>query len=71
MAEALRARHPDARLFFHAGMIHRALGDHDRAREAISASALALNPRFHLLQAEVATRALAELEAPPTPGRRP
>ena len=62
MAEALRLGTPDARLFFHAGMIHRALGDHDRAREALS-RALRLNPRFHLLHAQVATSVLAELQA--------
>jgi tetratricopeptide (TPR) repeat protein len=62
MAEALRLGTPDARLFFHAGMIHRALGDHDRAREALR-RALRLNPRFHLLHAQVATSVLAELQA--------
>ena len=62
VAEALRLGTLDARLFFHAGMIHRALGEHDRAREALS-RALALNPRFHLLHAQVATSVLAELQA--------
>lgn len=62
MTEALRLGTPDARLFFHAGMIHRALGEADRAREAL-ARALALNPHFHVLQAGVAARALGELRA--------
>jgi len=41
-------------------MIHHALGEADAAREHL-ARALALNPAFHVLQAGVATRALAEL----------
>ncbi|HZF04604.1 MAG TPA: tetratricopeptide repeat protein [Patescibacteria group bacterium] len=60
MTEALRLGTADARLFFHAGMIHRALGETDQARDAL-ARALALNPKFHVLQAEVAARALSEL----------
>lgn len=62
MREALRLGTPDARLFFHAGMIYRALGDTDHAREALR-RALALNPHFHVLQAEMAARALGELQA--------
>jgi len=62
MSEALRLGTPDARLFFHAGMIHRALGEADRAREFL-ARALALNGHFHVLQAGVAARALSELQA--------
>jgi tetratricopeptide (TPR) repeat protein len=62
MREALRLGTPDARLFFHAGMIYRGLGEPDRAREALR-RALALNPHFHVLQADVAARALGELQA--------
>jgi tetratricopeptide (TPR) repeat protein len=62
MNEALKLGTQDPRLFFHAGMIHRALGEHDAARTAL-ARALALNPRFHVLHADVATSALAELKA--------
>jgi tetratricopeptide (TPR) repeat protein len=62
MREAQRLGTPDPRLFFHAGMIYRALGDIDRAREALR-RALALNPHFHVLQAELAARALDELQA--------
>jgi tetratricopeptide (TPR) repeat protein len=62
MTEALRLGTRDARLLFHAGMIHRALGEHDAARTAL-ARALALNPRFHVLHAEAAAAALAELTA--------
>ncbi len=64
MKEALRLGTQDARLFFHAGMIHRALGETAQAREALS-RALALNPKFHVLHADVAVRALAELGARP------
>jgi len=60
MTQALRLGTPDARLFFHAGMIHHALGETDAARDHLG-RALALNPAFHVLQAEVATRTLAEL----------
>jgi tetratricopeptide (TPR) repeat protein len=62
MAEALRLGTKDARLFFHAGMIHEAVGDAQRAREFL-AKALATNPRFHLLQSEVARQTLSALEA--------
>ena len=60
LRQALRLGTRDARLFFHAGMIHRALGDRDAARDYLG-RALALNPHFHVLQAETAVRALAEL----------
>ena len=71
MADALRLGTRDARLLFHAGMIHKALGDTDRARDYLG-QALALNPRFHPLQADVASQALAELTRGSTAaGRRP
>jgi Flp pilus assembly protein TadD len=62
MKEALRLGTNDARLFFHAGMIHRAIGDAARARDDL-ARALATNPHFHPLQSEVARRTLEELDA--------
>jgi tetratricopeptide (TPR) repeat protein len=62
LQQALKLGTPDPRLFFHAGMIYRALGEPDRAREALR-RALALNPQFHVLQAEPAARALGELRA--------
>ena len=62
MNEALRLGTKDPRLFFHSGMIHRAAGDASRARDDL-ARALATNPHFHPLQAEVARQALNELEA--------
>jgi len=63
MRTALRLGTKDPRLFFHAGMIHRAAGDADRARDNLN-RALALNPHFHPLQAEIARQTLKELEVP-------
>jgi tetratricopeptide (TPR) repeat protein len=65
MAEALKLGTKDARLFFHAGMIHRAAGDIEKARDYLQ-RALATNPHFHLLQADVARRTLKELDGQPT-----
>lgn len=62
MAEALRLGTRDARLFFHAGMIHHALGDRERAQEWLQ-RALDVNPRFHVLHASMAERTLADLTA--------
>ena len=71
MAEALQLGTRDARLLFHAGMIYKAAGDPDRARDYLG-QALALNPRFHPLQAETAARTLAELKrSNDGQGRRP
>lgn len=63
MAEALKLGTKDARFFFHAGMIHRALGDAEKARGFLQ-RALATNPQFHILQTEVAERTLSELGGP-------
>ena len=60
MTKALALGTRDARLYFHAGMIHRGAGDSAMAREYLE-RALALNPRFQVLQAGAAARALAEL----------
>jgi tetratricopeptide (TPR) repeat protein len=61
IAEALKLGTRDAKLFFHAGLIHAALGEDDQAREYLG-RALATNPHFHVLHAEVAARTLASLE---------
>lgn len=60
--KALRMGTRDARLFYHAGMIHAAL---DRVDDALVylRRALALNPHFDLLHAPQAERTLARLEA--------
>jgi tetratricopeptide (TPR) repeat protein len=60
MADALKLGTKDARLFFHAGMIHRALGDTEKARRYLQ-QALATNSHFHVLQADVARQALTDL----------
>lgn len=59
IARALRLGTRDARLFFHAGMIHHRLGEPGAARAHLE-RALAINPRFHIVQADVAARTLAE-----------
>ena len=66
VAEALRLGTRDARLFFHAGMISRRLG---RSEEAIRylEQALATNPQFHVLQADVARATLKELRSSSRP----
>jgi tetratricopeptide (TPR) repeat protein len=61
MTEALKMETKDARLFFHAGMIYHHLGEPDRAREYLQ-RALATNPYFHPLYADVADRTLKELK---------
>ena len=58
---ALALGTPDARLWFHAGMISAALGDDARARAELS-RALAISPNFDLLLAPVARDTLAGLE---------
>jgi tetratricopeptide (TPR) repeat protein len=60
LAEALRLGTRDARLLFHAGMIHHALGDAATARGYLE-QVRALNPRFDPLQAPVAERTLEQL----------
>jgi tetratricopeptide (TPR) repeat protein len=59
MEAALRLGTLDAKLFFHAGMIHHALGRREQARAYLS-RALSLNRHFHVLHAPVAERLLAE-----------
>jgi tetratricopeptide (TPR) repeat protein len=61
MTEALKLGTRDARLFFHAGMIHHRLGESAQARHYLQ-RALATNRYFHILHAEVAERTLKEIE---------
>lgn len=58
--EALKLGTRDPRLLYHAGMIARANGDDDDARTWLDA-AVALNPRFAVLDADEAAAALQEL----------
>lgn len=57
---ALRLGTRDATVLYHAGMIYRALGDYRRSVKYLK-QALAINPFFQLLQAEVARQTLASL----------
>ncbi|MEE9204641.1 MAG: tetratricopeptide repeat protein [Nitrospirales bacterium] len=61
MTEALKLGTKEARLLFHAGMIHHHLGETENA-EAYLTCALATNPYFDLFQAEVAQATLREIE---------
>jgi tetratricopeptide (TPR) repeat protein len=61
MTEALRLGTRDARLFFHAGMIHHRLGQEAQARDYLR-QALATNAAFHVLHVEVAERTLRDIE---------
>jgi tetratricopeptide (TPR) repeat protein len=63
MAQALRLGTRDARLFYHAGMIERAVGNGGAAARYLRL-ALDTNPHFHLLQADEAGRALRAITDP-------
>jgi tetratricopeptide (TPR) repeat protein len=58
--EAMKLGTRDARLFYHAGMIARAAGDTDAARDYLK-HALEINPQFDALQARNARRVLESL----------
>jgi tetratricopeptide (TPR) repeat protein len=60
MREALKLGTQDARLFFHAGMIAKALDDDAAARDYLT-RALKLNPQFSVLNADQARLALSEV----------
>ena len=62
MNQALVLGTRDARLYYHAGMIARALDDHRQAREYLE-QALAINPHFSILDSEQARAALEALRA--------
>jgi tetratricopeptide (TPR) repeat protein len=59
--EALKLGTKDAKLFYHAGMIYRALGAKEKAAEFLS-RAIATNPHFHPIFADTAARTLKQLE---------
>lgn len=65
MERAMRLGTEDARLFYHSGMIHQALGNAAAAERDLE-RALEINPEFHPTQASAARAALDELR-----GRRP
>jgi tetratricopeptide (TPR) repeat protein len=58
---AMNLKTNDARIFYHAGMIEKDLGNEKEAKELLQ-KALQLNPMFDLLQAEKAKKALSELK---------
>jgi tetratricopeptide (TPR) repeat protein len=58
--EAMRLKTKDARIFYHAGMIEKNLGNKKEAAQFLQ-KALKTNPSFDLLQAENAKSALQEL----------
>jgi tetratricopeptide (TPR) repeat protein len=59
--EALKLGTKDAKLFYHAGMIHYRLGDQDKAKEFLK-RALSTNPHFHILFADKAAGILREVD---------
>ncbi len=62
-AEALKLGTLDARLYYHAGLIHHRLGDASQARLYLT-RALSINPDFSPVDAPAARRLLASLPAP-------
>jgi tetratricopeptide (TPR) repeat protein len=62
--EALKLGTKDAKILFHAGMIHQALGEKEKAKEFL-ACALAINSQFHILLAEKAAETLKQLGESP------
>jgi tetratricopeptide (TPR) repeat protein len=62
MEQALKLGAQDAMLYYHAGMIYEALGDHEQAQTMLK-KALAINPHFDLLQSRLARAALDQLLA--------
>ncbi|MFQ5948384.1 MAG: tetratricopeptide repeat protein [Acidimicrobiia bacterium] len=60
--QAMRLGTRDAALYYHAGMIQAGLGDNDQAQELLT-EALAINPHFDPLQAELAQATLVRLGA--------
>ena len=58
--EAMKLGTQDAKLYYHAGMIHYHLGDREMAQQYL-AHALELNPHFSILYEDDARRTLSEL----------
>ena len=66
ITEALKLGTRDARLLFHAGMIHQRLGNTAQAQDDLR-RALATNPYFHIVHADLANRILTHLAERPDP----
>ena len=60
ITEAMRLKTKDARIFYHAGMIEKSLGNKKAAADYLR-KALQINPAFDILQAEKAKTALQEI----------
>jgi tetratricopeptide (TPR) repeat protein len=60
MTQAMKLGTRDALLYYHAGMIYKALGNPERA-QAMLKEAMSINPHFDLLQARIARAALEQL----------
>jgi tetratricopeptide (TPR) repeat protein len=60
MQQAMKLGTQDAMLYYHAGMIARALGENEQAEQMLS-RALKINPHFDILQARIAQATLTEL----------
>jgi len=61
ISAALNPKANDARIFYHAGMIEKDLGNRAEAKKMLE-TALKINPMFDLIQAENARKALSELK---------
>lgn len=61
ISAALNLKSNDARILYHAGMIEKDSGNKAEARKLLE-TALKMNPKFDLLQAENAQKALSELK---------
>ncbi len=61
ITSALNPKAGEARIYYHAGMIEKDLGNRAEAKKMLAA-ALKLNPMFDLIQAETARKALSELK---------
>ncbi len=59
----------DANLFFHAGMIYYKLGNMAKAKEYLG-KALSTNPYFHIINSEIASNKLKEMENKTSDARR-
>lgn len=60
ISSAMNPKSNDARIFYHAGMIEKDLGNKQEAKKMLE-NALKFNPAFDLIQAEKAKNALSEL----------
>jgi len=60
MKYAMKLGTRDAMLYYHAGMIYRAL-DEDKQADQMLSQALAINPHFDLMQAPIARSNLTDI----------